>query len=187
MKTPWTRLLSAILTAVLLLQIAPLQAFAAADTGTADDGSGALLSGTETVPAADVVGEVESLRTEEGKHFRLSDGSYLAVSYGTPVHYQDASGRWQEIDNRANRAYASQRVEELLGPDAGRTQEDISAEIFGHMFVADCILPLSLFSGILQRSKQGEKWDIYGRVSEPDIDERESRLQWFYRIEAIFG
>ena len=99
MKKHWPRLLSAILTVVLLLQIAPLQAFAAADTGTADDGSGALLSGTETVPAADVVGEVESLRTEEGKHFRLSDGSYLAVSYGTPVHYQDASGRWQEIDN----------------------------------------------------------------------------------------
>ena len=48
MKKPWTRLLSAILTVVLLLQIAPLQAFAAADTGTADDGSGALLSGTET-------------------------------------------------------------------------------------------------------------------------------------------
>ena len=60
-------------------------------------------------------------------------------------------------------------------------------QIFGHMFVADCILPLSLFSGILQRSKQGEKWDIYGRVSEPDIDKDESRLQWFYRIEAIFG
>mgnify|MGYP000873280041 CR=1 FL=1 len=54
MKKHWTRLLSAILTAVLLLQIAPLQAFAAADTGTADDGSGALLSGTKTVPAANV-------------------------------------------------------------------------------------------------------------------------------------
>ena len=55
MKKHWTRLLSAILTVVLLLQIAPLQAFAAADTGTADDGSGAfLLSGTETVPAANV-------------------------------------------------------------------------------------------------------------------------------------
>lgn len=54
MKKHWTRLLSAILTLAILLQIAPLQAFAAADTGTADDGSGALLSGTKTVPAANV-------------------------------------------------------------------------------------------------------------------------------------
>ena len=42
---------------------------------------------------------MEELRTEEGKHFRLTDGSYLSVSYGTPVHYQDEEGQWQNIDN----------------------------------------------------------------------------------------
>ena len=47
-----------------------------------------------------VVGEVEELRTESEKHFRMSDGSYMAVSYGMPVHYLDTKGKWQEIDNR---------------------------------------------------------------------------------------
>ena len=46
-----------------------------------------------------VLGEVESLREEKIKHFRLSDGSFVAVSYGMPVHYQDSDGQWQDIDN----------------------------------------------------------------------------------------
>ena len=47
-----------------------------------------------------VLGEVESLRGENEKHFRMSDGSYMAVSYGMPVHVQDEDGEWQDIDNR---------------------------------------------------------------------------------------
>ena len=39
-----------------------------------------------------VLGEVENLRTEGEKHFRMSDGSFMAVSYGMPVHYQDEDG-----------------------------------------------------------------------------------------------
>ncbi len=30
----------------------------------------------------------------------MSDGSYTAVTYGSPVHYMDGDGAWQEIDNR---------------------------------------------------------------------------------------
>ncbi|MBP3451644.1 MAG: hypothetical protein J6J73_02510 [Agathobacter sp.] len=47
-----------------------------------------------------ILGEVETLRTEGEKHFRMSDGSFMAVSYGMPVHYQDEDGEWQDIDNR---------------------------------------------------------------------------------------
>lgn len=50
-------------------------------------------------PVANIVGEEETLRGEGEKHFRLSDGSYIAVSYGMPVHYQDMNGVWQDIDN----------------------------------------------------------------------------------------
>ena len=53
----------------------------------------------EEVPIT-VLGEVETLRTEGEKHFRMSDGSFMAVSYGMPVHYKDDEGDWQDIDNR---------------------------------------------------------------------------------------
>ena len=46
-----------------------------------------------------VIGEVRELRGENQKHFRMSDGSYIAVSYGDSVHFSDAEGTWQDIDN----------------------------------------------------------------------------------------
>ena len=46
--------------------------------------------------------EVEELRSETVKHFRLEDGSYIAAQYDKPVHYQDGDGNWQDIDNTLN-------------------------------------------------------------------------------------
>ena len=43
-------------------------------------------------------GEISELRGEYEKHFSLSDGTYSAVVYPYPVHY-DSNGTWQEIDN----------------------------------------------------------------------------------------
>ena len=43
--------------------------------------------------------EVEDLRSEFVKHFRLEDGSYIAAQYDVPVHYLDENGEWQDIDN----------------------------------------------------------------------------------------
>ena len=45
------------------------------------------------------ISEIESMRTADEKHFRASDGSFLAGSYGQIIHYQDENGDWQEIDN----------------------------------------------------------------------------------------
>ena len=44
--------------------------------------------------------ELEDLREESVKHFRLDDGSIMAVQYGNAVHRADESGVWQDIDNR---------------------------------------------------------------------------------------
>ena len=98
MKTQWyKRLLSTLLVLTLFIQFIPAQVWAS----VAEVEESAVASSTTT--AADVpvtvVGEEESLRTETEKHFRLSDGSFIAVSYGMPVHYQDASGNWEDIDN----------------------------------------------------------------------------------------
>ena len=43
--------------------------------------------------------EVNSLREENVKHFRLSNGSYEAVVYPYAVHRKDSNGEWQNIDN----------------------------------------------------------------------------------------
>ena len=56
----------------------------------------------EPDPVAYVTGEIEELRTANEKHFRLSDGTYIAVNYGMPVHYetQTVNGtEWNDIDN----------------------------------------------------------------------------------------
>lgn len=88
----FTRLLSLILVLAMLIQMMPVQSFAASTGSSAVDVS----SGQ---PATTVVGEVEDLREEDTKHFRLSDGSFIAVSYGMPVHYEDEDGNWEDIDN----------------------------------------------------------------------------------------
>ena len=45
-----------------------------------------------------VIEEMLSLREQNTKHFYLSDGTYSAVVYDTPVHYQSGED-WIEIDN----------------------------------------------------------------------------------------
>ena len=93
MKTwRFTRLLSLILVLAMLIQMMPVQSFAASTGSSAVD--------VETgQPVTTVLGEVEDLREEDTKHFRLSDGSFIAVSYGMPVHYEDEDGNWEDIDN----------------------------------------------------------------------------------------
>lgn len=39
------------------------------------------------------------MRSENEKHYRLEDGSYVAAQYPTAVHYKDENGNWANIDN----------------------------------------------------------------------------------------
>lgn len=93
MKTlRFSRILSTILVIAMLVQIMPIRSLAASSNSNAVD--------VETgQPSLGVLGEVEDLREEDTKHFRMSDGSFIAVSYGMPVHYQDENGNWADIDN----------------------------------------------------------------------------------------
>lgn len=47
---------------------------------------------------AKIVREITELREESVKHFLCEDGSYIAATYSSPVHYQE-NGEWKEIDN----------------------------------------------------------------------------------------
>ena len=46
-----------------------------------------------------VLYEVEEQREAAVKHFRLSDGTYVAASYPVAVHYEVTEDEWEEIDN----------------------------------------------------------------------------------------
>lgn len=106
MKIQWNqRLFSVVLMIALLMQLFPLQVLAQktematvplpAETVTELEQA---FTESEQLPVK-VLNEVKNLRTETEKHFRMSDGSYMAVSYGIPVHYQDENGAWLDIDN----------------------------------------------------------------------------------------
>ena len=108
-----SKILAVALSLILLLEVLPTQLLATAldaDQSAAE---------TETVQSADlqdeataeepdeaaeektpseIIGEDESLRTEDTKHFRRKDGSYVAAVYPAPVHYAQ-NGKWQDIDN----------------------------------------------------------------------------------------
>ncbi len=64
----------------------------------ADDTVVASTGETETAVNQEIFEAVER-REETVKHFRMPDGSFVAVQYDLPVHELDAQGDWQDIDN----------------------------------------------------------------------------------------
>lgn len=92
MRNIWKKLTASLLALVLTVQLLPVSALA--DEFEIDDER----HETFTYEQPDVSGEIPELRGEYEKHFSLSDGTYSAVVYPYPVHY-DSNGTWQEIDN----------------------------------------------------------------------------------------
>lgn len=109
------KFLSFFLALLLLAQWIPTQVWAAA---AADEP--ASVSETADAPAedaeapAEILGEDEALRSADTKHFYRADGSYTAVKYAAPVHYQPTpDAQWEDIDN----SLVLTRAEELAGKD----------------------------------------------------------------------
>jgi len=99
------RILSLILVVAMLVQLLPASVFAQESNTTDPDEIDVIglaeASGEtpeEALKNAKILFEEESLREENVKHFRMDDGSYIAVQYGTPVHYRD-EGQWVDYDN----------------------------------------------------------------------------------------
>ncbi len=105
MKTLGKQMLSLLLAVVLVLQLIPATVFAEQDNTPnpaveAEEIQTDNYSETtqEELASAQILFEEESLREEDVKHFRLDNGLYIAVQYGTAVHYQD-DGKWVDYDN----------------------------------------------------------------------------------------
>ena len=78
-----------------------------------------------------VLGEVEELRTEDEKHFRMSDGSYRAAQYDVPVHFMQ-NGEWTD--------YAF----EMKGTEGTACVLAITSEEKGKWFIDDLKATVSL-------------------------------------------
>lgn len=63
--------------------------------------TGAQKSAVEKIPIADseIVREATEFRDETTKVFEKSDGSFVAVTNGQPLHYRDENDTWQDLDN----------------------------------------------------------------------------------------
>lgn len=58
-------------------------------------------NGNEGQPytVGNIISEDVDKRDKYSKQFRLDDGSYMAVSYNIPIHYQNGNGKWEDFDN----------------------------------------------------------------------------------------
>ena len=101
------KVLSAVLVSALLMQSVAVPVSAAEDPFEAAAPTAGESIRPENAPEGSednlqVLYEVEEQREAAVKHFRLSDGSYVAASYPTAVHYAVGEDEWKEIDNTLN-------------------------------------------------------------------------------------
>ena len=92
------RILSMLLAFVLVFELFPTGALAQ-DAGTGETDATTAREVAEGEAGGTVLGEVTEYRDEREKHFRMEDGSFIAVDYGVPVHYALDEETWVDIDN----------------------------------------------------------------------------------------
>ena len=105
----YRRIISLVLTLVLLFLAIPQTIFAEIRDSLEEDAETVMLveSATEsdggksayTYNVNGDVYELEERREASVKHFRTEDGSIVAAQYPTDVHILDDNGKWQDIDN----------------------------------------------------------------------------------------
>ena len=107
MKHPrFLRIIAFVLAFVMVLELGATQVYATDMEYTGETEDTAIIPMPEItapepaveIPEVYIEGEVSELRNEYEKHYRLTDGSFMAVQYQVPVHYED-DGQWVDIDN----------------------------------------------------------------------------------------
>lgn len=158
MKSHFLRSLAVFLTLAMLIQLLPVQVlavdedeFTPENVVLSEESEDIIapfeeLAAEESMPA-DISFEIEALREENIKQFRMNDGSYIAVQYATPVHYEDENGQWQDIDNtlyfdsvNTAKVYSARNGQEYLSFAANLQGGDLFSTSFG-----DYSVHLSLF------------------------------------------
>ena len=99
--------LALVLIFALLLQVMPMSAFVSlaeelSDGYISEPDAAEFISDAEEEPVenAYIMFEDENKRELSSKQFRMSDGSFMAVSYPEQVHFIGNDGKFEDIDNR---------------------------------------------------------------------------------------
>ena len=117
-RMTWQRILAFVIVMTMLFELLPMTSFAVEDGSVPNTDATSVSESAST--ELSVIGEVPELRDATSKQFRLSDGSYAAVEYGIPIHFQGEDNSWEEIDNTltyidANGMYMSENGNEERG------------------------------------------------------------------------
>ena len=98
-----------------------------------------------------VIGEDESRRTADTKHFIMSNGTRKAVIYGNAVHYEE-NGKWQEIDNTLS--YDSKKEEYKNSKNGFKAtfKKDFNAENMFSLENEGYIISWEYNGGLLRKS-----------------------------------
>ena len=73
------RIIALLLVVTLSIQLLPINVFSVEQSS---ESTGSIQEAAEGRPGTTVLGELSDRRTESEKHFRMDDGSYIAVDYG---------------------------------------------------------------------------------------------------------
>ena len=91
------RIIAAILSVMMILTALPPATFAQT-VELKDDGAQESVYAGVKIDSARIISEDDARRSENEKHFKLDDGTYLAVKYGYPIHTKNEIGEWENID-----------------------------------------------------------------------------------------
>ena len=98
----FSQIIAALLSVTILAQTVPVASYAEQgnlqDDAPYSEAQDPILN-VQAQKKATIIAEDVSKRTECSKTFLMSDGTYTLALYQEPVHYQDASGFWENIDN----------------------------------------------------------------------------------------
>ena len=123
------RLVTAMVLAALMAALIPVQAgaivppalSAAENQAFGTQGDNETSAEEEETKPAEILAEGEEDRDQYTKHFRMDDGSFMAVQYEYPVHFQNKDGEWVDYDNTMKEVPVESVTETEAGTDSVET------------------------------------------------------------------
>lgn len=179
------KLLAFFLALALVFQMLPLSIFAEDTASAGRLGQESISKETnqaetknETVQQSGiVVGEVTDLRGESQKHFRMEDGSFIAVDYGMPVHFTtDDGANWQEIDNTLMLSQAGSEEMQMMGTrdtasyvaKNGENATSFAANLRSGYLFSSKSGAYSVSMSLTDKASSGEVRSAEGNIAETD-------------------
>lgn len=105
-KSKMLKVIATILMLTFMIQMVPFSAIAAGDEITEVLDPESIITEIpydttleESPETKEIVSEETAKRSENEKHFKLEDGSFVIAQYPDAVHYEDENGNWVDIDN----------------------------------------------------------------------------------------